>query len=102
MDLQTIITIVFTSSVVTFGLGWLKDIYFDRKRKQEERFRIQEEAYRQLMQDINFIYVSEGVDQIEVSNKKRRFIENYRLLFLHAPDEVIHGINNFLDTMTSA
>lgn len=100
MDLETIITIVFTSSVVTFGLGWLKDIYFNRTRRKEERFKIQEEAYRQLMQDINFIYRDVESDLAEVSNKKKRFIENYRLIFLHAPDDVIYGINNFLDVMT--
>ncbi len=101
MELETIITIVFTSSVVTFGLGWLKDIYFNRTRRKEERFRIQEEAYRQLMQDINFIYKNTEADSDEVFNKKKRFIENYRLIFLHAPDDVIYGINNFLDIMTS-
>jgi len=43
------------------------------------------------------------VDFIYVGNlqKRDRFIENYRLLFLYAPDEVVRGVNEILDAMTS-
>jgi hypothetical protein len=99
MDFQTIITIILGSSTTTIFLGWLKEIYFDKREEKRKRLQIQEESYRDLMKCIDFIY-KKDTDPEETKEKKEKFLKNYRLLFLHAPDKVVKGINNFLDVMT--
>ena len=101
MDFQIIITIILGSSATTVFLGWLKEIYFDKREEKRKRLQVQEESYRDLMECIDFIY-KKNMSPEETKEKKEKFLKNYRLLFLHAPDEIIKGINNFLDVMTES
>lgn len=98
METQTLITIIFSSSITTFLLGWIKDLVEENTIQKRKRLELQEEAYRELMRCSDFIYAGNITDVLE---KKDKFIQNYRLLFLHAPDVVILKINNFLEVMSS-
>jgi|APSaa5957512622_1039677.scaffolds.fasta_scaffold13097_5 hypothetical protein len=102
MDWLTIVTIVLGSSVASSLIIWVKEIYFDRREEKKIRSKIREEAYRSLMRDVDFIYSREQPDIHEMIKKKEQFIENYRLLFLHAPDDVVRGVNEVLSVMKSS
>ena len=63
--------------------------------KEANRFKNEEEIYNVLAQDIEAFYGSVQ-DQDDIFDLKSEFIDNYRLLWLYAPDEIIKSVNEFL------
>ena len=89
------------STLVTIIVGWIKEIVQTRKEERKRLFEIKESAYREVMKNIDFIYSGTDLSLFEVTQKKYSFLQNYRLMFLYADDEVVREINAILDTMTS-
>lgn len=89
------------STLITIMVGWIKEIIQIKKEERRRLFKIKESAYRDVMKNIDFIYSGTGLSSSEIAQKKYSFLQNYRLMFLYADDEVIREINAILDTMTS-
>lgn len=90
------------SVIITLAVNWIKDIWEERKREKKRLFAIKENAYREVMKNIDFVYRKTNLTPEEILKKKNNFLENYRLMFLYSEDEVIKEINNVLDTLVSS
>ncbi|MBU3965632.1 hypothetical protein KKG29_04840 [Patescibacteria group bacterium] len=99
--LLAIISSGLLSTLLTIIIGWKKDIWEEEKQERKRLFKIREDAYREVMKNIDFIYKGIDLTPEEIAKKKYRFLENYRLMFLYSEDEIIEEINNVLDVLSS-
>lgn len=97
--LLAIISSGLLSTIITLAVGWIKDIRREKKQERKRLFKIKEDAYREVMKNIDFIYKGVGLAPEEVLKKKNNFLENYRLMFLYSEDEIIKEIDNVLDVL---
>jgi len=100
--LLAIISSGFLSTIITLAGGWIKDIQREKKQERKRLFKIKEDAYREVMKNIDFIYQGIELPRETILKKKYNFLENYRLIFLYSEDEVIKEINNVLDVLVSS
>lgn len=89
------------STIISLAVGWIKDNQREKKQERKRLFKIKEDAYREVMKNIDFIYEGVELPSREISKKKYSFLENYRIMFLYSEDEIIKGINNVLDVLVS-
>ena len=103
MDKISIILLFITSgafsTLITMGIGWLKDMHEEKRQEQKRFSKLQEESYRKVMANIDFVY--QGTDQVQQMHKKNIFLSNYRIMFLYADDDIIRAVNNILDIQTT-
>jgi len=100
--LLAIISSGLLSTIITLAVGWIKDIQREKKQERKRLFKIKEDAYREVMKNIDFIYQGSEIAREVILKKKYNFLENYRLIFLYSEDEVIKEINNVLDVLVSS
>ncbi len=98
--LLAIISSGLLSTVIVFVGTWIKDILTKRGQEKERLFKIRENAYREVLKNIDFIYSGVNLSSEDIKKKKNDFLLNYRLMFLYSSDEIIIEINNILDTLT--
>lgn len=80
-------------------MGWKKDTWREKEQERKRLFKIKEDAYREVMKNIGFIYEGVELAPEELLKKKYNFLDNYRLMFLYSEDEIIKEINNLLDVL---
>jgi len=80
-------------------VGWKKDTWREKEQERKRLFKIKEDAYREVMKNIGFIYEGVELAPEELLKKKYNFLDNYRLMFLYSEDEIIKEINNLLDVL---
>ncbi len=97
--LLAIISSGLLSTLLTIIIGWKKDIWEEERQERKRLFKIREDIYKEVMKKIDFVYQSVDLTQEEISRKKYKFLENYRLMFLYSEDEIIKEINNILDML---
>jgi len=98
--LLAIISSGLLSTVIVFVGTWIKDALTKRGQEKERLFKIKENAYREVLKNIDFIYSGVNLSSEDIMKKKNDFLLNYRLMFLYSSDEIIIEINNILDTLT--
>ncbi|OIP75445.1 MAG: hypothetical protein AUK06_01785 [Parcubacteria group bacterium CG2_30_36_18] len=98
--LLAIISSGLLSTVIVFVGTWIKDVLTKREQEKERLFKIRENAYREVLKNIDFIYSGVNLSSEDIMKKKNDFLLNYRLMFLYSSDEIIIEINNILDTLT--
>ena len=98
--LLAIISSGLLSTVIVFVGTWIKDVLTKRGQEKERLFKIRENAYREVLKNIDFIYSGVNLSREDIMKKKNDFLLNYRLMFLYSSDEIIIEINNILDTLT--
>lgn len=100
--LLAIISSGLLSTIITLAVGWIKDIRREKEQERKRLFKIKEDAYREVMKNIDFIYKGVDLAPEELLKKKYNFLDNYRLMFLYSEDEIIKEINNVLDVLVSS
>jgi hypothetical protein len=98
--LLAIISSGLLSTVIVFVGTWIKDAFTKKGQEKERLFKIKENAYREVLKNIDFIYSGVNLNSEDIKKKKNDFLLNYRLMFLYSSDEIIIEINNLLDTLT--
>jgi len=85
--------------VITVVVDWIKDIWREKKQERKRLFKIKEDAYIEVMKNIEFMYEGVELAEEEIKKKKYNFLYNYRLMFLYSEDEIIKEINNVIDVL---
>lgn len=103
MDTTTITLAIISSGVlsaiITQIINHLRDIKLEDRQEKKRLFRIKEDVYKEIIKDIDFIYIRTDLLPEYILKKKNNFLQNYRLMFLYSEDEVIKAINNLLDVL---
>ena len=106
MDTTTIVLAIIgsglLSTIITLVIGWIKDIWEEERQEKKRLFKIKENAYKEVMKNIDFVYRGIDLKSEEILKKKNNFLQNYRLMFLYSEDEIIKEINNVLDVLVSS
>ena len=98
--LLAIISSGLLSTVIVFIGNWIKDIWTKKEQEKKRLLRIRENAYKGVLENIDFIYRGVNLTKKDITKKKNDFLLNYRLMFLYSNDEIIIEVNNILDTLT--
>ena len=106
MDTTTIVLAIIgsglLSTIITLAIGWIKDIWEEERQEKKRLFKIKENAYKEVMKNIDFVYQGVDLKSEDILKKKNNFLQNYRLMFLYSEDEIIKEINNVLDVLVSS
>jgi len=86
------------SIIVSSLFNWFKDWWNMRKQEEKRLLKIKENSYKEIMENIDFIYI--GNDVFKSEQKRKNFIQNYRMMFLYSDDKTIREINNILEIVS--
>jgi hypothetical protein len=86
--------------IVTVSVPLLATVYMWKTDKQKERafelYKRKEEKYSKLLEYLDAFY-----SDTEDFNKRTTFVQEYRLIYLYCPDEVIRKGNTFLNMVNA-
>ncbi len=106
MDTTTLVLAIvgsgLLSTLITLAIGWMKDIWEGKRQEKKRLFKIKEDAYREVVKNIDFVYQGIDLNSEEILKKKDNFLQNYRLMFLYCEDDIIKEINDVLDALVSS